>query len=228
MKDEKEKKTVEEQKQIAVKEPINAEGGILTPSNFDAGFRLAKCYVASGLLPKLFNTPEKALVAMQLCYELGLQPLTGMRQIAVINGTPSLYGDLPLALVHRTGQLMEFKETFLDNEGKEVLTGGQVFAAKCYAKRKNGIEAVAVFSLDDAKKANLIDRSDSWKKYEKDMLIYRARSRVLKSLFPDALNGIAIAEYDYAMNEEEIKNQKVIAETGPINIRAEIMNEIQE
>jgi hypothetical protein len=48
--------------------------------------------------------------------------------------------------------------------------------------------------MADAKKANLVERSDSWKKYPDDMLMHRAWGRLHKHLFSDVTMGLATVE----------------------------------
>ncbi len=184
-------------------EPIPVDdAGRFMPKSVEDSYRMAKLYLASKMLPARFNTPESIVVAMQYAIELGLSPLTGMRQIAVVQGTPCTYGDLPLALVQRSGKLESIKEYLVDKEGLEIcIANGNIaqvaYAAVCWVKRKGDPEPREVFfSWDDAKSAGL-GGSPTWKGYPKVMLKYRARSQALKDKFPDCLNGIAIAEYDY-------------------------------
>ena len=142
------------------------------------------------------------MTAMQFALELGLKPLTALRQIAVVQGTPSLFGDLPLSLCFASGLVETINEFLVDKDGKEIsVANGNTLAeavgAVCQMRRKgdpNQIERF--FTLEDAKRAGL-GNSPTWKAYPKYMLKYRARSQALKDKFPDALNGVSIAEYDF-------------------------------
>lgn len=173
--------------------PIEAnESGQLIGSTLEDQFRLAKAYFSSGLMPKALNSPEKVLVAMQLCRELSLPPMTSIGKICVISGTPSLFGDLPLALVMRSGLLLSIEETWIHDPGTHKVVG-----AKCKVKRK-GIEGETerVFTLDDAKQAGLLGKGP-WQAYTSRMLQMRSRSWALKDLFADVLSGCAVLEYDF-------------------------------
>ena len=187
------------------------ESGILKPRNIEEAFRLAKAYVMSGILPERYKTAESVLTAMQFALELGLKPLTAMRQIAVVKGTPCLFGDLPLSLCYSSGKMEGIKESLLDKNGLEISLANknltaEVYAALCIVKRKGDPEPLeAFFTMDDAVRAGLTN-SPTWKSYPKRMLRYRARSQALKDKFPDALNGISIAEYDHNTTSEEILN----------------------
>lgn len=209
--------------------PIAAQNtGILIPDTLEAQYRLAKYYVASKLMPSNFDTPEKLLVALQYCFELGLKPMTGIRQMAVIKQTPSLWGDLPLALVRKSGQLKIIEEKIFDKDTNEICFANknlkaEVYGAYCKAERINGEVKEAFYTMDDVRIAGL-DNKDCYRKHPKDMLVYRSRGRVLKTLFPDILNGVAIAEYDFAVHGDEINNQKVIADCDYTTVRSDIMN----
>jgi len=204
--------------------PIQFEAGILAPRDLSEALRLATMLLKSQLIPKQFDTPEKIVVAMQYCRELNLPCLTGMRQIAVINGSPSLWGDLPLSLAYKSGLLVELEEYVFDRKGTKIsienknLTD-EVYGGYCKGRRKDGKVMESVFTLEDAANADLLGKF-GWKKYPKDMLTYRARGRVLKNLVPDALNGISIAEYDYGIHGSEIKGEELKVKAPKINNEA--------
>ena len=197
--------TIEVQPQQKQRNPIQlSESGVVKASTFDEQWRIATAYLESGLFPQALNTAAKILVSMQLLNELGLPVVSNVGKVCVINGTPSLFGDLPLSLVMRSGLLTSMKEEIEEKNGEP-------FLGRCTVKRKGfDDEVVRVFTLDDAKKAGLLDKNRSvWKIYPKRMLQMRARSWALKDLFPDVLNGVSIAEYDYDVipdnNQSEIK-----------------------
>ena len=187
--------------------PIQAQaGGTLVPSTLEDQYRLAKYYHFSGLMPRGLDTTEKVLVALQLCFENGLPPITSIGKIAVINGVACFFGDLPLALVLKSGKLLKKDEWFFDKNRIRLDQGcpiESVYGASCLIHR-HGFEAeVRSFTVDDAKAAKLWAKVGSsgaptpWVLYPKRMLQMRARSWALKDGFADVLGGIAILEYDY-------------------------------
>lgn len=193
---------MEETKSVAVATIQADQTGLLKPTNIEDAYRLAKAYHQSKLLPQRFNTPEMIMTGMQFAIELGLKPMTALRQIAVIQGTPSLYGDLPLSLCYSAGKLEWIKEYYFDSKGQRITVengniAAEAFGAVCIVKRKGDSEPLeSAFTLEDAKRANLM-KNPVWSSYPKRMLRYRARSQALKDKFPDCLNGVAIAEYDF-------------------------------
>lgn len=185
------------------KDLMAQDSGLLTGGSLDEQWRMATAFAGSGMLPKAYHAkPAAVLTAMQFAYELGLKPLTAMRQLAVINGTPSMYGDLPLSLCLQSNKLVRIREWLVDETGKEICMdneniGAAVFGAFCETVRKGDEEPhQSHYTLAQAKNAGLYP-GNVWSKYPERMLKYRARSQNLKDRFADVLNGISIAEYDH-------------------------------
>lgn len=179
------------------------KSGALMGLDLDSQWRLATAFFKSRLLPAAFDSVEKVLVGMQFCYELGLMPITGMRQIMIVNGTPSLWGDLPLALVRKSGELEKFEEFFFDKDNKKICfeNGNHdvvAAGAVCRMTRKGGETVERVFTVEMAKLAGLIDKNKSlWKIYPKRMVQMRTRGWTIKDLFSDVLMGASQMEYDH-------------------------------
>lgn len=173
-------------------------------------FRVASLWVKSGMAPKGYDTPEKIITGLQYANELGLKGLTALRHIAIIRGRPSIWGELPLALVRRAHPGLVLKEVLIDKDYQEISVKNKnlhvdYWAAVCEG-HVGGVIKESFFSLDDATKAGLIpsDSASAWYKYPKLMLKYRARSIFLKDNFPECLNSIEIAEYDHDQIPNEV------------------------
>jgi hypothetical protein len=209
---------VQEQIEIkpALKPAVPIKSGIATPTDIEGQYRLAVMYQKSGMLPARFKTPEQVLTAMHFAMEhFPGAPLTALRQIAVIEGTPTMFGDLPLAKVMATGKMAYKKEYFVDKDWKQISIenknmGTEIFAAVCETGRIVGDNHmnthVTTFSQEDAKKAGLWGRA-TWAKYPGDMLRYKARGRNLKDQFPDALNGVSQGEFDHDITLSDVENR---------------------
>lgn len=175
--------------------------GVLAPANIDEAFRLASAYYQSGLFPN-FDSPQKVMVAMQFASELGLPVLTAARQMYVLNGTPHIWGDLPLALVRKSGLLEEITERVLDKDGKDICHENNNLTADphtaiCTVKRKGEKERSFYWTWVEAEKAGLLKKNRSiWLLYPKRMMQMRVRSLALKDVFGDILSGVGISEYD--------------------------------
>jgi hypothetical protein len=157
-------------------------------NSFDAMWRFAKCVSISGFAPKGMERPESILVALQLSTEVGLSPMAGLQNIAVVNGRPSIYGDAALALVRASGLLESYKE---EEVGKPFEDS---FGVKVTAKRKGYDPMSETFTVAEAKHADLWGKSGPWKQYPKRMLKFRARSYVLRDSFGDVLKGMRTVE----------------------------------
>jgi len=184
--------------------PVSADDrGRLIGRTMEEQIRVANMILAGGTLPKAFDTVAKVMTGMQYAIELGLNPITALRQMYFVHGAISIFGDQPLALVEAKGLIAEHQEYLIDKDYNKICVENknlhvQPWAAVCITKRKGREESLETyFTIDQAKEAGLY--KNTWLKFPGDMLIYRARSRNLKSNFPDALGGIAISEFD--MNE---------------------------
>lgn len=148
---------------------------------------MAERIAVSGLAPKGMERPETIFVALEMGMELGLPLMSSLRNIAVINGRPSIWGDAALALVQSTGLLEDYDE-HVDGEGDELV--GVVVS-----KRKGRSKPIkTTFSVADAKKAGLWGKQGPWSQYAPRMLKLRARGFNLRDNFPDVLQGLYTVE----------------------------------
>lgn len=171
----------------------------IVPQNIEEAFRLAKVIAMAKWAPKSYQIDpknanagfdeNKILLGIMHGLEVGLTPIAALQSIAVINGTPSIWGDGALAIVQASGMLEDFKELPLFDE-KQRITGYQ-----CAAKRR-GVPTpfISQFTLDDAAKADLLTKSGPWQQYRSRMLQMRARAWTLRAGFADVLRGLSIAE----------------------------------
>ena len=195
-------------KKLETKSVVEVGEQGLRPSDLDGMWRLSTAYFKANFFQH-FKSPEQVMVAMNMAMELGLQPTLALRQMYVLNGTPHLYGDLPLAAVMKSGLLKHIKEAVYDKDNKEICSANSnmdsdPIYAVCSVERTNpSITVERSFTIQEADKAGLTKREKAitWKIYTKDMLRYRARSRALKDLFGDVLNGVSIAEFDNVPTE---------------------------
>lgn len=196
------------------------QSGLIRPENLTEAVRYADMLIQSKLLPERFNTAASVLVGMQYALELNLKPLTALKNIAVVKGTPCLYGDLPLALCQGSGYMDSIREYYLDKQGVEISVANknvtaEPYASVCLVKRRGDPNVhETFFTMEDAKSAGLLTlpssgRPGPWHLYPKRMLRYRARSQALKDKFADCLNGIGIAEYDHNVLPDEVESAPI-------------------
>lgn len=162
----------------------------LAPKSMGEAIEFSKMISSSGMVPAAYKgKPQDILVAIQWGYEVGLQPMQALQNIAVINGKPSVYGDAAIALVKADPRCRGVKET-IEGEGDNMV-------ARCVVRRAYGDEieeTEATFSVDDAKRAKLWGKQGPWSQYPKRMLAMRARGFAIRDAFPDAMKGMITAE----------------------------------
>jgi len=166
--------------------------GFMNPTNLTEAMECAQQIAHSNFIPKAFKgNPGDILVAGQMAAELGIPWLQGLQGICVINGNPSVWGDLALALVRRHPRFEDMKESY-DEETR---------TATCTIKIKDQATPVTqTFSWADACQAGL-NGKETYKKYRRRMLQMRARSWCMRDALPDALKGMAMAEEQMAVQE---------------------------
>lgn len=187
---------------------INRQG--FAPATITEAMEFSKMLADSSMVPRAYQgKPQDIMVCVQWGYEIGLQPMQALQNIAVINGKPSVYGDAAMALVQASPVCIDVEE-FFEGEG----TPNPV--AVCIAHRKDRKPVTARFSVEDAKRAGLWGKQGPWQAYPKRMLAMRARGFALRDAFPDVLKGLITAEeaQDYP---EELNRSKVAKDITPRN-----------
>lgn len=204
------------------KKPIalNSQGAVV-PKDHSEAWRLAQVALSSKALPKVFENVAQVFVARQFLIGLDLNPDVAIQKTTIINGTISIHSDLPLGLCKKSGLFVEqsFKEMLLDKDYNEIsLTNKNLHVAPwvgvCTVQRKDAPLITRTFTIDQAKTAGLLDKTNSvWKPYPHRMLQMRTRSFALKDAFADVLSGVSILEYDHnelpdvpAMGGGQIRN----------------------
>lgn len=191
---------------------VQMKKGFLNPRDLAEGMQVAQILAKSDIVPTSFRgKPENILIAMALGSDVGLSPMQSVQSIYVVNGRPSLWGDAVLGIIQSSGLLEYIQETFDPNTQ----------TATCKVKRKGDpVEVVQTFSVDDAKKAGLLDKPGPWSQYRPRMLKMRARSWAVRDKFSDLLKGIRIRE-----EEEDISIETTAeVESTPLR-RSEIVAE---
>lgn len=166
---------------------IDIGGRGLTLSTLDDVVRFSK-YVHASKLACKDDTVESIVVKIAMGLERGVPPMTAIQNIAVINGRPGMFGDLLLAKVMASPAFdhSAFSETM---EGE-----GETYRAVCSARRKGGRLVTREYSVADARVAKLWNKIGPWQTNPSRMLQFRARSFLLRDVFPDVLMGMDITE----------------------------------
>lgn len=182
---------------VASKPQLVAGGAVraIVPTSIEETFRMAKAISAAGWAPKSYQNKDgsydesRIVVGIMHGLELGLTPIAALQSIAVINGTPSIWGDGALAIVQASGLMTDFREEPIKSD-KGVVTG-----YTCTAKRRGMDTPIAhTFTVDDAQAAGLLGKQGPWQQYRARMLQMRARAWTLRAGFADVLRGLSFAE----------------------------------
>lgn len=171
----------------------------MMPRTFDDVWRMSQMIAESDLAPKDYKgKPGNVMIAWQTGVELGItSPMQAIQNIAVINGRPTLWGDMMLAICRAAPAWSEadFQE-WIEGEGMAM-------TAHCTVRRRpNGNVAHYTFSAQDAQDASLLGKQGPWQQYKKRMLQMRARSFALRDTFTPELKGIRMAEEERDITPE--------------------------
>ena len=189
----------EVEKSIAQMLPTKSISGFV-PKTLPEIMDLSKLLAGSDLVPKgLKGRTADVMICIMHGLEIGVSPAQALSNIMVVNGRPSVWGDLAIGIVRGSGLMKSFKE----DPPHVALKQG---FGRCQVERINGEKLDYQFSIDDAKKANLWGKVGPWTNYPGRMLMMRPRSWAPRDLFPDVFKGIAIAEEvrDISVIEAEI------------------------
>lgn len=168
-----------------------------------AAHSLAKSLATTTFVPKHFQgKPGDATAAIILGDELGLSPLSALRSIHVISGTPGLYARTMAALVL--------------SHGHEIWTEQETEQAVTVAGRRRGSEHVerVTWTIARATKAGYTSNA----KYKTDpiaMLYARASGDVARRIAPDVLAGVpySIEEIELAETPTSTVSRETVRRT---------------
>jgi hypothetical protein len=163
--------------------------------------RLIRTFMKGTAFPKTLDTEEKVIAAWQVAASLKIPPMVAMQNMAVIHGSVCIWGQLPKALAEATGEIEKWTQFYVDKDQKKISFDNQNLNAEVWAcvvqvKRKGRDQNEYFFSVEDAAKAGLLNKSGPWKDHRKVMLARRTSGMAVKFEFPDALMGVSVAEYD--------------------------------
>lgn len=176
---------------------------MIQPKNMQDWMQLSEFLAQSEMVPKIYiGKPANCFVGMQFAARLGLDPITGLQHIAIVNGKPSLYGDGIPAVVMRCPGFVDLVEIHskeipiekMRSDTKRIEKDDHEYAARCVAIRVGRENKDWRFSIADAKKAGLWGKPGPWTQYPGRMLQMRARTFAARDQFADALSGISIFE----------------------------------
>lgn len=148
--------------------------------------------------------PDEITAAILTGQELGLQPMTALKSIDVIQGQPALRAHAMRAIVQKQGHEIELVES---DDVHCIMRG-----------RRKGAESwqTVVWDIPRARQMGLLNK-DQWKKQPKTMLVARATGELCRLIASDALHGLPYAaeEVDGYVHGEVVQPQK-----APLSVAA--------
>ena len=143
---------------------------------FELVMRQAEVLADSRIIPKAYQRSVPDIIAAGLAGRaFGWDVMASMRSFHVVEGTASMRPEAMLALVRAAGHSVALDVS----DGAVAATG---------VRSDNNDSHVAVFSMNDAKRAGLAGKHN-WKTYPEAMLTWRAVSKLCRVLFPDVVLG---------------------------------------
>ncbi|WP_420032305.1 hypothetical protein ACN2WE_05430 [Streptomyces sp. cg28] len=124
--------------------------------------------------------PDEVTAVILAGHELGIQPMTSLKSIDVIQGQPALRAHAMRGLLQSKGHEIELVEA---DDDHCIMRG-----------RRKGADAwqTVVWDVDRARLMGLLNK-DQWKKQRKTMLINRATGEICRLVASDALHGMPYA-----------------------------------
>ncbi len=187
-----------EQNALVKKSDVSLAAGI-RPEDFDGLIRFSELAHKSHLAPKGFDTVEKVAIGILTNMELGRPVITGLQDLAIINGRCGIYGDASLAMVTASG-LMEDGYP-IEKETGTPLEDDWTFSFT--VKRIGRPEATGTWNWKESKRAGFHepkqrdgkpDMYSPWRRFTRRMMQWKARNYVLRDNFGDVLKGMKTVE----------------------------------
>lgn len=201
-------------------EIVKAPAGHLTPSPGGAlslgamtphdAWRFAEALASANLLPREYrNNPGSVLWAMEYGRALGLDVVTTITTIHVINGKPSQSADLMLSRAREAGHRVR------------ITSERERCVARIVRRDDPEDENVIEWTLDDARTAKLYPgKPDSnWAKYPRAMLRARAIAECVRMACPEVLHG--------AIYTPEELGARVDADGEPVDAEVQQLRRVQ-
>lgn len=161
--------------------------------------------IANTSLAGAYRGKRDEIVAVVLAgHELGLQPMTSLKSIDVIQGQPALRAHAMRGLLQANGheiELVESTDTYCKMRGR----------------RKGAVDwQVVEWDIPRVQRMGLLGK-DQWKKQPKTMLVARATGEISRLVASDALHGMPYAaeELDGYVHGELVHQQR-----APLSVEA--------
>lgn len=188
---------------------------LLTPVNKDDAWKLCQNVAGSDMCPKSYRgKPFDVAIAGSLGRRIGLDLMTSLQGIAVVNGMPKLWGDVMWGVVYSQHDFESCDEV-LEEDGK-----GE-WKWTCTLIRRGRKPIVRSFSKTDAQVAGLLGK-DIWRSYPKRMGQWKPRTLCARDAWPEVLAGI-VTDVDDAMGAKPVVGVITSSRFSPDAKQAEVV-----
>ena len=142
--------------------------------------QIAANIATTSLAGQYRGKPDEVTAVILAGHELGIQPMTSLKSIDVIQGQPALRAHAMRGLLQSKGHEIELVES---DDNHCIMRG----------RRKGADEwQTVVWDIPRAQRLGLLGK-DQWKKQPKTMLINRATGEICRLVAADALHGMPYA-----------------------------------
>lgn len=222
-------KDIVEQKSTSLQAGAEIVG--IVPRNLDEAWKMADAFIRAGMVPFSYEgktvdeTCAKLMMGIMQGLEIGIAPITALKNIAIINNRPTIWGDLAIALVQNSGVLVKM-EVIQDEEpdGEMNHWPASYGVTVRLHRRDQETPYEGRFTVGDAKRAGLWlnSKKQPWMQYPKRMLKWRALGFAIRDGFADCLAGMMIREEveDMPHDEPEKKADVGFLDDEPVLIEA--------
>jgi hypothetical protein len=190
---------------------VHSQDPLWDTAAFAQGWRIAKMFAASALVPKTFQgKPEDCMIGILLARRLGEEPLTVLQSLSVIGGRPFWASKYMLARANRSGafrgpitwtvakrpEVLKFeREAWGDKRGEKVKTAATMPDLTVTARATLLGGEVVEYSVDSS-----MAIADGWANNPKYtsipelMLRYRSASGLINLYAPEVMLGLSSAD----------------------------------
>ena len=177
-----------------------------------------------------FDSVDHIFLALQIAFSLGMKNMGDMllaiNNMYFVKGRVGIWGDLPMAIVEKSGELEYIEEFFIDKDYKKISLDNKnlqepPICAVCRVKRKNKELKEFYLTLKDltisgnysAKDGTFKGRGDMkiWNNYPKIMWAKRLKRWSVANVFSDVLKCVSVDEdggSDKKVYKEEEKKEE--------------------
>jgi hypothetical protein len=165
-------------------------------SSLNVQMEYAKALSSADLLPSSYrNKPANILLAMGYGRAIGLDPVTAIQQIHVIEGKPTASAGLIGGLVRKAGHRLR-----VTGDDKRAV-------AEIIRSDDKDFTFRSEWTIERAVKANLTNKG-VWKSYPANMLKARAITEVARDACPEVLAGVAYTPEE--LGEDDVRTKSTI------------------